>query len=266
MHTDPFTRRTYPMEGFSEVHMIWAAGGQTWTGSQEGGFNTQEAYRDPKIECVVVQHMLFERGMVFADIILPVAFTTEVTDVYNEESIYTDGYSTLALQRPLINPRGEAKSDYGCVLEVAKKLEFYDQVAAGKTIEDRVQLGYQNSKYQDYISWEDFNEKCYYSTSPETNWQDTRPPSESFYNDPGKSPLRTPTGLIEYESTELLENFPDDVERPPLHTLCAEVLHLKDILMMKIRSSVQEPMTILWLYAAPRVSGAIILSITMCRG
>jgi anaerobic selenocysteine-containing dehydrogenase len=37
-----------------------------------------------------------------------------------------------------------------------------------------------------------------------------------FHDDPEKNPLKTPTGKIEFVSTNLAKHFPDDIERPPL--------------------------------------------------
>jgi trimethylamine-N-oxide reductase (cytochrome c) len=36
-----------------------------------------------------------------------------------------------------------------------------------------------------------------------------------FYDDPDIMPLQTPTGKLEFTSTKITENFPDDTERPP---------------------------------------------------
>ena len=37
-----------------------------------------------------------------------------------------------------------------------------------------------------------------------------------FYEDPENYPMETPTGKIEFYSTGLAENFPDDPERGPV--------------------------------------------------
>ena len=47
-------------------------------------------------------------------------------------------------------------------------------------------------------------------------WEDVPAGFYNFYKDPEKYPLTTPTGLLEFEATGLLEHFPDDLERPPV--------------------------------------------------
>jgi trimethylamine-N-oxide reductase (cytochrome c) len=101
---------------------------------------------------------------------------------------------------------------------VAEKLGILDALTEGKTAEqieeDRVREGYNNSGFTDLVSWEDLNKKNYYSVSfKEPDWTLK---SNAFYNDAAKNPLTTPSGKIEFVSSLLLENFPDDKERCPL--------------------------------------------------
>jgi len=48
------------------------------------------------------------------------------------------------------------------------------------------------------------------------NWENEPAGFQRFYEDPKANPLTTPTGKLEFEATGLKENFPDDLERPPV--------------------------------------------------
>jgi trimethylamine-N-oxide reductase (cytochrome c) len=156
-----------------------------------------------------------EDGCLSADIVLPINTQYEEYDI-TSSGIAGETYFMLNLQRPCINPIGDTKSDYEAVIEIAKKLDFYDEYTLGNTVEDWVKMGYETCGWQDRITWEDLNTNQYYCEGPTPGWEEGKPIYESFYNDPVNNPLTTPTGLLEFESTGLLEHFPDDVDRPPL--------------------------------------------------
>jgi trimethylamine-N-oxide reductase (cytochrome c) len=122
----------------------------------------------------------------------------------------------IYLEGKAIEPIGESKSDYEAVCEIAKKLNFYDEWTQGKSIEEWVKEGYNVSGWKDLISWEDFSKQGYFCQPIDPNWQDAKPSSEAFYNDPEKNPLQTPTGKIEFYSQRLADKFPDDKERGPV--------------------------------------------------
>ncbi len=67
-----FVKHTYPMpreEGGGEVHMIWTDGPCLFTCWNHSN-KLVDAYRSPKIECIVAQHPWLENDCVFADIII----------------------------------------------------------------------------------------------------------------------------------------------------------------------------------------------------
>jgi trimethylamine-N-oxide reductase (cytochrome c) len=214
--TDAFVKKTYPLAGKSEVHMIWGTSASN-SGSRANGHLALKAFRSPKLECFVSQSIWLEDGMVFSDIILPIATQTELYDIDVEND---DAYNTLYIEKPAVKPRGEPKSDLEAVMLVAEKLGFADKINEGKTykqlVEARVREGYDTSGIKDLVSWEDLNKNGYFSQVPDPKWLTVPPPYLGFFNDPVKNPLRTPSGKIEFESKLLLDNFPDDKERPPL--------------------------------------------------
>ena len=66
------------------------------------------------------------------------------------------------------------------------------------------------------VTWEKLNEVGYFPQPANPDWGKATPPSLAFFTDPKKTPLSTPTGLIEFESSLLKENFPNDKERLPV--------------------------------------------------
>lgn len=214
-YDDAFRKRTYPMQGKSEVHLIWSTS-SSYTGSRAAGNLQRKAFTNPKIECHITQNMWLEDGMKYSDIILPIATLHEMDDILTS----TDVTANIFINKAMVKPQGEAKSDLEAVLLVAQKLGFADKISEGKSYQDLIQArlkeGYENSGAKDMISWDKLNQNLYFSQPVDPKTIDVPPPALAFYNDPAKNPLRTPSGKFEFESTLLKENFPDDKERAPL--------------------------------------------------
>jgi len=213
---DQFVKYTYPLpeeEGGTEIHMIWCDN-PCLTTCWNHGNETIEALRNPKIECIVVQHPWLENDTLFSDIILPVNTKFEEDDIGGDTGSMQ--YSLLFPESKCIEPLGESKSDYEIVCEVAKKLDMYDELTEGKSVEEWIKFGYENSRVADLVSWEELNEKGYYVVPARTDWEDDPAGMIEFYKDPEGNPLSTPTGKIEFYSERLAEHFPDDKERPPV--------------------------------------------------
>jgi anaerobic selenocysteine-containing dehydrogenase len=210
--TDQFVKHEYPLKGSSEVHMYWSDSGCRLVGCSPNTNSKLNAIRNPKIEFVLIQHPWMENGCLFADIILPINTIFESQDIVYE----TEQFSTLIIEPKLIESVGESKSDYEAICEIAKKLDMNNEFTLGRTVEDWIKVGYETSGWQDLITWEELNEKRYVVQGPDPDWVKHKPKTNAFYENPTKNPLPTPTGLIEFESTGLKENFPDDMERPPV--------------------------------------------------
>jgi len=212
---DPFYKRTYPMEGKSEVHMIWATCA-SYSGSGPNGAKQLKAFRSPKLECYITQNIFLEDGMVYSDLILPICTQHELDDIGSS----TDMCSKIFLQKKAVEPVGESKSDVAAVCEVAKKLDFLDKFTGGKEAEEIqaewLKQGYENSGVADLISWEDLNSNLYFPQPSNPDWEEVPMPTLAFFNNPGSAPLPTPSGLLEFESSLLKDNFPDDKERLPV--------------------------------------------------
>jgi anaerobic selenocysteine-containing dehydrogenase len=69
------------------------------------------------------------------------------------------------------------------------------------------------------MTWDQFKQKKFWASSFDPSWPDRlkdKPGARAFYEDPKANPLKTPTGLIEFESSFMVKNFPNDKERPPV--------------------------------------------------
>jgi len=211
--TDQFVKYTYPADGCPEVHLLWSDA-PCWLGCWGEGNKNIEAIRNPKIECVITQHPWMENGCLFADIILPTNTKLE------EEDIGTDTqngqYCLIFKEKQCIEPLGESKSDFEAVLEVAKRLGVSEQVSEGKTDAEWIRAGFDHSGVAGMISWEKFNESGYFVVPTALDWEQDPVGISKFVQDPAANPLGTPTGKIEFKSTDLARLFPDDVERPPV--------------------------------------------------
>lgn len=210
---DQFVQYKYPAEGCSEIHMIWSDS-PCWSTCWNGGNMWIEALRSPKIECVVMQHPWMENDCLFADIILPINTKFEEEDFGVD--VLGDSFNVVLYEGQCIEPLGESKSDYEAVAEVAKKLGLYEEYTRGKSIEDLIKDGYEQSGIKDRISYEEFREKEYFVIPTAEDWENDEPGFSPFYKDPENNPLDTPTGKLEFYSVGLAENFPDDKERPPV--------------------------------------------------
>ncbi len=206
----------YPIpeeEGGTEIHMIWTDT-PCRTTCWNYGHKTVDAFRSPKIECVVAQHPWLENDCLLADIILPSNTTMEVEDIVTNTRQGVQFHS-VALQEKAIEPVGESKSDFEVVCEVAKKLGMYDALTEGKSTRDLERTVFDNMKLDDYITWDEFYEKKHYIFPVAQDWETHPAGLYNFYKDPEKYPLPTPSGKLEIYSERLATNFPDDDERPP---------------------------------------------------
>ncbi len=211
---DQFIKYTYPIpkdQGGTEVHMVWTDTPCRITCWNHGN-KTVEAFRSPKIECVVAQHPWLENDCLLADIILPANTTMEVEDIVTNIR-QGPQFQSVAIHDRAIEPIGESKSDYEIVLEVAKKLGLEDRFTEGKTTEDLQKQVFEDMELP--ISWEEFKDKRYYVFPVAGDWEDDPPGFRKFYEDPERNPLPTPSGKLEIYSERLAEHFPCDQERPP---------------------------------------------------
>ena len=210
-----FKEMVYPRPGMSRVHMIWSDTPCNTTCWNDGNLTTK-AYRDESIETIVTQHPWMENDCCFADLVLPVATKHEMHDLCNDVS--SGAFCSIYIEKPSSDIVGESKSDFDVCAEVAKKLgpEYYKTYTGNFSEEERVRLFYKTSGAEEHMSWEEFYERRIFVVPCKKDAQELPPGLRPFYEDPKNNPLTTPTGLMEYTSTEIEKYLPDDPERPPI--------------------------------------------------
>ena len=212
---------TYPQEGRSRIHLIWSDS-PSWSTCWNGGNAFQDAVRDPSIEFYMMQHIWMENDVNFADIILPTTTKFEDTDICVDPE--SGAYDTIFYEKQAIKPRGEAISDMEVVLEIAKRLDKFggifegilDKYTEGKDIDDWIRDGFDNTIAADRMTFEEFKEEQVVNVPIRQGWQDEPAGLIQFYEDPEGHPLQTPSGKLEYYSTALAAQFPEDKERGPI--------------------------------------------------
>ncbi len=202
-------------QGGTDIHMLWSSA-PCWTTCWNGGNKYLRAIRDPKIELFLVEQPWLEDETLFADIILP------TTTKLEEYDISVGGGDVWMVKDP-VQPIGESKTDYEVSLEIAKKLsdELVQKYTWGRSVEDWMKLGWDTRELEGKIgmTWEEFKERGFAALPYDPDYEkklEGKSGHTPFYEDPVANPLRTPTGLLEFELTFLKENFPDDEERRPV--------------------------------------------------
>ena len=208
-----FIKYTYPREGGAEIHMVWTDS-PSWITCWNDTNSYIRAYQDPKIEFILAQHPWMENDCLLADLVLPSLTVMEVKDV-GVESL-SGQFSCLFYEDQAIQPRGECKSDYEIVCAIAERFGLLDEYTEGKSVEDWIKVGWQNSGAAEEITFEELKEKGYYVVPQDTEWKERKAGMWDFYKDPENNPVTTTSGKIEFFSQRLAENFPDDTERPPM--------------------------------------------------
>jgi molybdopterin guanine dinucleotide-containing S/N-oxide reductase-like protein len=210
---DQFVQYKYPVDGCSEIHMIWSDTPCLMTCWNDSN-STARAYQSPKIEFFLIQHPWMENDCLFADILLP------VNTKFEEEDIATDTFSgqfnTAMYEERCIEPRGESKTDYEIVCMVAERLGLLKEYSHGRSFKDWIKFGFDHSELPPLISYEELQKKGYYVVPVDPDWKKKEVGLRPFAEEPEKNPLSTPSGKLEYYSQTLAEKFPDDDERPPV--------------------------------------------------
>ena len=213
--SDQYKRYVYPIEkakGGTEIHMMWTDTPCRVT-CWGGGGEVMDAFRNPKIECVVAQHPWLENDTLCADIIFPVTTTLECDDI-SPCIREGDSFQSVILMNKAIEPIGESRTDYHVVCAIAEKLGMLDAVTDGFSDEDLIKGTYVGMNFEQVTSWDEFKEKQYTVLPVQQDWEKYPAGMYEFWKDPVKNPLPTPTGKLEFWSESLEKAFPTDEERP----------------------------------------------------
>ena len=210
---DQFVKYRYPVEGCSEIHMIWTDT-PCWITCWNDSNSYIRALRSPKIEFILAQHPWMENDCLFADVILPVSTKFEQEDISMQ--VFGGHYHAIIRERKCIEPVGESKSDYDIVCLIAERLGLLKEYTEGRSVQDWIKYGYETSGVQDIVTYEELEEKDYWIVPTDPKWKDYPPGLKNFYEEPEKNPLQTPSGKVEFFSQNLAKHFPNDKERPPV--------------------------------------------------
>ena len=221
--SDQFVKYSFPPENEPnlEIHMIWNEN-TCLTTCWNPGNKFVEVFRNPKIEFHVGMGVWLEDDLLFADLILPNCTVFEVTDLGHDpaSSIY---YCEQAIGRI-----GESKSLYETYCAIAERFGLLKEFTRGKSDEEWLKTFFEEHLVSRYMSWEEFKKKKYFVMpypKPE-EWEkikrerNIKPFMTKYWELPeGKGmgwPDPTPTGKIEFFSTDIAKHMPWDKERPPV--------------------------------------------------
>lgn len=213
-----FAEHEYPAKGCSEIHMMWLRCSSFLCPPD---FNRDiEVCQSPKIETMVVQNPWFDRGCKFADIVLPVSLPFEKNDITQPglAEVYIPAevinLRCAVYHQKCIDPVEESKSDLEIYTELAERLGLKDKYAEGNTEDDWLRKIYAKTNIP--MSYEEFKEKGYYVWPFVPDYKPCKQ-LKSFYEDPKKNPLETPSGKIEIFSQWLFKEYgADNPEIPPV--------------------------------------------------
>jgi len=210
---DQFVKYHYPVEGCSEIRMVWTDS-PSWVTCWNGGNRLVEAFRSPQIEFILAMHPWMENDCLMADLILPSNTKFEEEDIQCDT--FAGQWNTIWPQEKNIESLGESKSEYEIVIMLAERFGLLEEYTGGKSVQEWIRNGFETSGVQHLITWEKLKEKGYYVIPTDPKWEEYPHGLIKFYEDPENNPLNTPTGKIEFYATGLAEHFPDDDERPPV--------------------------------------------------
>ena len=208
-----FIKTTYPAEGCSEVHMIWADTA-SWITSWNDTNTYIGALQSPKIEFILSQSPWLENDVQFADVVLPTNTKFEVEDIGVE--MMSGQFNTIFIDGKCIEPRGESKSGYEITCLIAERLGLLKEYTEGKSVEEWIKVGFETSGVAGHVSFEELKRKGYWVAPPDPDWDKYPAGLIGFHDDPENNRLTTPSGKLEFYSQKLAEHFPGDVERPPV--------------------------------------------------
>jgi molybdopterin guanine dinucleotide-containing S/N-oxide reductase-like protein len=236
-----FAPFTYPMPGYSPIHMIYRYGGSAFSTVTKSG-RWVDAYRHDSIEFVVNQSIWMEGEAQFADIILPACTSLERWDIgewsnsggYAYHGVGCVNHRVLTLQHKCIEPLGESRSDYDIFTAILTRLGLGAVFTEGCGELDWAKRVFDSSDLPDHISWRDFCRKGYYVVAPEQpelrqpvdmRWfaegrrkdvPEPHPLPSQFSEEFGKG-VQTPSGKLEFVPELLKRHDADNPERSPLN-------------------------------------------------
>lgn len=236
-----FAPFSYPMPGYSRIHMIYKYGG-SWFGTLTESARLADAYRHESIEFVVNQSIWMEGEAQYADLVLPACTQFERYDIgewcsgggYLPHGFNNVNHRVVALQHKCIEPLGESKSDYEIFSLILQRLGLGAMFTEGCSELDWCKRVFDSSDVSKQVSWAEFCRKGYYVVPAEQ--EALRAPVQFRWFAEGRSKdiceaiplpsqwsgdtgmgLQTPSGKLEFMPETLQRADPDNPERPVLN-------------------------------------------------
>lgn len=198
----------------SDLKMIWSVASNILINQHSNINRTRKILENESlVEFIAVQDQFMTPTARYADLILPVATQFETWGV---EDGWMYGEEVLLMPKIAEAP-GEAKSDYLICAGIAEKFGVKEKYTENKTEQDWIDWSlnrYRETRYPGIPRLKDFEKS--------NNGVHTEPvlkpkiAFEDFRKDPGKYPLKTPSGKIELFSQQLFEkNNPQEIPAVP---------------------------------------------------
>jgi len=204
--------RTYP-----DVYMIYNSGNNFMSHQQD----TNRLIRAlAKVDTVVSQDIWWTAATRWADIVLPASSTLERDDItsggtYSNDRVYA--------MKKVVEPIGEAMSDYEIFEALADKMGFWAKFTDSLEWMEHVQAAYSKTTAAETVPFEDFWEKGY-ARMPVPAEARKWVRHGAFYEDPEANPLHTVSGKIEMYSETIARMEVADCPGMPMWQEPAEYL------------------------------------------
>jgi len=182
----------YPQPGKSECKLAYWAGGSFLNQHDDVNHNMEAL---AKYETVIVHDSWWTPATRAADIVLPIACLFERNDI-------TQFWRYIVYQHKIVEPVGEARTDFEIFKGLSKRLGFYDRHIMGMESED-AWLRKLFSMSDVKMTYDEFRKAGIYklpvNETPYVAFED-------FRRDPKANPLKTPSGKFEIYS-ETIANY-----------------------------------------------------------
>lgn len=204
----PNTQHTYNGRDleYPDTRLVYWAGGNPFHHHQDLN-RLAKAWQRP--ETIVVHEPFWNTLAKYADFALPATTTLEREDIGGASM---DDF--IFWMDRVIEPFGDAKSDYEIFSELASRLGVGDLFTEGRTASEWLEHLYERfaAHHPEYPSLSELRVDGHFQI-PESSYPDLRRRLIDFREDPDGSPLQTPSGKIEIRSATI-EAFGDD-DSPP---------------------------------------------------
>ncbi len=199
------------------IKFIWNHGGNALINQHSDTGRTAQLLKDTdKVEFIVGLDTFMTPSMKFSDIILPGATQFEQDEIISRSM----GIGLAMYGNKLVDPLYECRTTYDICTELADRFGLKADYTEGKRQEDFLKdvIDEARKSQADFPSMEEFKAKGIYKTKPKEVIA-----YQSFIDDPGANPLKTPSGKIEIFSKKLFDmNKPDAIPPIPKYIAVAE--------------------------------------------